>query len=842
MKNGGKYSSPLAVPAGAMAWAWPHAALAQGTLPAFGSAGFYISLVILIGAALIAGWALYARSLIKARAVRTALASQMRQHILDTAQSGHILILPDGSCHGSERVLSWLQCYDRCDNLDALRRIFLEYGAKEKFVDPLIETMSNLAESPEDFEDRLYLPGPDMLLQLRGRSILDPRGGQRMGLVWVNDASDIGQEWRESAARLPDMKTDIVLLRQTLEALPVPAWSRDRRGRLIYVNSAYTRLAEAADAQEVIDTQLELASDDGSPSMQDLAAWVRKSGQPETVDMSIVSRGERRQIRLQEMPPSGKKDISVGFALDLTDFHALKSELASHIRNHAETLDMLSTPVAIFGTDQGLNYYNSAFARLWKLPEEWLDTKPSHGELLERLRERRKLPEQADFPAWKAQILDQYTEALQSTEEMWYLPDGQTLRVVTQPHPEGGLLILFEDVTDRLALERSYNTLIAVQQETLDNLHEAVALIGSDGLLKLYNINFQQFWDLDTAFLDSGPHISEILDRLQPSLSKTQDEWPGIRSEILAMILDRQQKIERRALRDGRITEATVVPLPDGNTLVSFLNVTDSVRVEQALRDRNEALEAADRLKTQFISSMSYELRTPLNTIIGFVEILIYEYFGKLNERQKDYAGAILEAASILRDLVDTILDLAVIEAGKLDLETETFAVRDAMQQVAGMARDAHASKATRITVRCNRETGDICADKLRLQQAVYSLLTEAINTVPNGSTISLLADGTEDEVRIRLRDSSKRKTRTKAQQTDMHEKQEEMGSMALTLIRRFFELHGGSVKAPAQIRSGFEVTCRIPRIPDGPEKGPGKSEPALPGTQSGTKAAKTGA
>ena len=135
------------------------------------------------------------------------------------------------------------------------------------------------------------------------------------------------------------------------------------------------------------------------------------------------------------------------------------------------------------------------------------------------------------------------------------------------------------------------------------------------------------------------------------------------------------------------------MPLPDGNILLSYLDVTDSTRVEHALRERNEALETAGRLKSEFIANVSYELRTPLNAIIGFAEILTNQYFGELNPRQLDYSRGILDSSHRLLSLINDILDLATIEAGYMTLETQQIDIHAMMSGVLALSRERARNK-----------------------------------------------------------------------------------------------------------------------------------------------------
>ena len=292
----------------------------------------------------------------------------------------------------------------------------------------------------------------------------------------------------------------------------------------------------------------------------------------------------------------------------------------------------LQTAVAIFGRDQKLTFYNRAFVKLWGLPEAWLDQHPSDGEILDRLRETRKLPEQRDYQAWKRARLALYQDGAreQPSEELWHLPGGQTMRVVTQPHPFGGLTFLYEDVTARLTLECNYNTLIKVQSATLDTLSEGVAVFGPDGKLKLHNAAFARIWEFERRGTGGRAACAHHRRAVARPLRRQRDVWDRLIQAIVSGGARSATWAMSSAATAPSCRSATS-PLPDGATLVTFTDVTDRFRIESALRDRNEALEAADRLKSDFIKHVSYELRTPLNTILGFSEHLASGVPGALN-------------------------------------------------------------------------------------------------------------------------------------------------------------------------------------------------------------------
>jgi len=217
-----------------------------------------------------------------------------------------------------------------------------------------------------------------------------------------------------------------------------------------------------------------------------------------------------------------------------------------------------------------------------------------------------------------------------------------------------------------------------------------VAVLGSDGRLKLWNPAYAQTWQLSAQDLAGEPHITEIVERTRAFFEapRSAEPWAQRKQRIIDRLTGHVEIAERIERADGSILQATIVPLPDGNVLLSYLDVTDSTRVERALRERNEALETAGRLKSEFIANVSYELRTPLNAIIGFAEILANQYFGQLNPRQLDYSRGILDSSHRLMSLINDILDLATIEAGYMTLETSEVDIHAMMSSVLTLSRE----------------------------------------------------------------------------------------------------------------------------------------------------------
>ncbi len=554
---------------------------------------------------------------------------------------------------------------------------------------------------------------------------------------------------------------------------------------------------------------------------RDLAAAARSAQSATETKRFAVVGGHRRSLEFTHVPLDG--GVIAGTAIDVTDLASAEARLQQHIDAHADTLDKLVTAVAIYGRDQHLTFYNRAYAQLWGLSETWLDTHPTHGEILDKLREERKLAEQRDYQAWKRERLSLFEHAPEfPTEELWHLPGGKTLRAMAQPHPFGGLTFLYEDVTERIALESSYNTLIKVQSATLDTLKEGVAVFGPDGRLKLFNAAFARIWELSERDLYGEPHIRNIATACVEIFGE-QSVWERLMVGIVSGSERRREwgEIERN---DHTILSLALSPLPDGATLVTFADVTDRARIETALRDRNEALEAADRLKSDFIKHVSYELRTPLNTILGFAEHLASGVPGTLNEQQTEYMQAIVTGSNTLRSLVNDILDLALIESGALRLELERIDLYALLSDVAFHAREWAAKVGLTLELDCDEDAGQFLADGRRIRQIVFNLLSNALKYTPRGGTITLAGTILADDVQIAVADTGPGiAPEVKANVFERFAAKSRAGQRAgaglgLALVNRFVELHDGWVEIDSQADKGTLVRCHLPRRlqPDG--------------------------
>lgn len=594
-----------------------------------------------------------------------------------------------------------------------------------------------------------------------------------------------------------------------LDAAPAPAWLRAPDGTLVYVNAAFVTAVGAASADEARAQGLDLLDSKARTA----AASAEEGSGAFQGRVRAVTRGQRRQLDVVEV--AGPFGIA-GLAVDVTDLDAARAETARTVAAHRRTLDQLTTAVAIFGADERLVFHNAAYERLFDFSPAFLDQRPSDGQILDNLRTRRKVPEQADFPAWRAQLREAY-RALEPVNDWWHLPGGEMLRVVITPNAEGGVTYLFDDLSEHVALESRYNTLIRIQGETLDALAEAVAVFGSEGRLHLYNEAFLSLWELDAQALGDKPHIDAVA-ALCRSRHGESAAFSRIRSVVTAME-HRESETLRLERADGRVLDGTAQPLPDGGTLVTFRDVTDSVKVERALIERAEALEAADKLKNAFVSHVSYHLRTPLNTLMGYADMLREGLAGPLNERQRDYLDHMRQSSDQLRALIDDILDLASIDAGAMELDLADVDVREMLESVAEAVHDQVEAAGVKLAMAVPADAGRFTADPKRVRQILFNLLANAIAASPEGGTVTLGAERRPDALALTVRDEGPGVPPELAdtlferfESRNANPRHRGVG-LGLAIVRSFMTLHGGSVSVgpAAPGARGTLATCVFP-------------------------------
>ena len=659
--------------------------------------------------------------------------------------------------------------------------------------------------------DALREAGEGFLLNLttsNGRSIEAigrAIGGQ--AIVRIRELGGVRRELAESNLRYRTLLEETELLRDFAAAAPWPIWAKSAQGQLRYANAAYAKATEATGAADAIHRNLELLESD----QRDDVNRALDGNSAFTARLPIVVGGERRVYDVHALRLNAG---SAGIAIDAGEASGLGAALVRMAEAHRRTLDQLSSGVAVFDGQRRLAFYNDSYRRLWDLDRAFLDGNPDDSSVLDRLRAARKLPEQPDFRAWKAKLHEAY-RAVEPAKDTWYLPDGRAVSVVTTPNPEGGVTYLFDDVTESLDLARRFDGLIRVQRETLDNLAEAVAVFGSNGRAQLFNPAFARMWKLSPDALHEQPHIETVETWCKP-LFDDANTWRTIR-EAITRIENRVEvplKLERK---DGSVLDCMTMPLPDGATMLTFQDITDTENVERALRERNEALETADQMKVDFVHHVSYELRSPLTTIIGFAHFLSDPVTGPLTPKQAEYLGYITTSTNALLAIINNILDLATIDAGAMSLNLGSIDIRKTIEAAAEGIQDRLATDRIQLKVDVGPNIGSFVGDERRVVQVLYNLLANAVGFSPQDATIGLSARRTEHSVVFTVTDSGPgipADVKDKVFdwfESHSHGSRHRGAGLGLSLVRSFVELHGGKVRVDSVVGKGTSVTCDFP-------------------------------
>ncbi|MBQ8464445.1 MAG: PAS-domain containing protein [Alphaproteobacteria bacterium] len=462
-----------------------------------------------------------------------------------------ILDLPQGTASTFEDVL---KCFYKDDTKKIIKYVTL------------------LREDGVSFEEDFVLKNNERKLKLNGARINANDGNLYCDMIWFRDISN------ESLliSTLEENKKMALLRSQQLEDiidnLPYPAWLRDDKLNLVLVNKKYLEFIKGANKYDIIQHQIEICGTNNVSVSKELAEQAQSLNRTQSEKISLIKNGQHCSFEVWESPfhLEGYLDKiwSVGTLIDITELDSLKRNLKLHQNAHFEILGTLGTAFAVFNSDYKLSFYNKAFALLWQQDSQWLDSSPSYSSFLENVREKRLLPEVPDFKSYKDEELSAFNKILEPKEDLLHLPNDNTIRRVRSPHPMGGLVFAFEDVSDRLATQRAYNALVQVQTEILDNLFDAVIIFGSNGRLNAYNQAYLSLWNLEEIFLQKEPSITELLEEERHFFNNVEN-WQDLKSDIIEHLTNANTKTFRLIRNDGVQIDILSSLLSDGSIMVT---------------------------------------------------------------------------------------------------------------------------------------------------------------------------------------------------------------------------------------------------------------------------------
>lgn len=652
-----------------------------------------------------------------------------------------------------------------------------------------------------------------------GFSVLTPRGkhieaeGRPVGGVAVLRLRDVTGAKRDFAAvtaKHRQLEDEIELVRHLLELMPAPVWIRDAEGRIVFANRAYANAVEVSDPDEATARNLELLDQ----PVRAESARVRGQNTPFHKSVGAIVAGKRRTLEVFE---AGSKRGAAGIALDVTEAEIARSEIARINEAHRRTLDQMPTAVAIFSADRRLAFYNTAYLTLFKLDPAFLEEMPDDSMVLDKLRAQRCLPEMADFRGFKAQLHEAYA-SVDPKQTMWHLADGRSLRVGVSPNAQGGVTYLFDDVSEGYALASRFSALENTQGETLDALVEAVAVFGVDGRLQLHNTAFQDLWRFSDIDLADKPPVDAVRRLCRAIEPGSNEAWSEIEKAITSSA-ERRPHSQRLELSGARVFDSAVMPLPDGGYLVTFRDVSDTVRAERILRERNAALIAADAIRDTVIRYISHDLRSPLNNISGYAQFLATSEAGPLTEKQREYLDHVQSSSAELLSIIDG-LQLAILDAGEKNLPTAQVEIRKLLDAISANTADRLSEKQLSLVVDVPAGIGSFAADEGRARQVLENLVVNAALHSPRGEAIGLSVERRNSAILFHVSDRGPGIPRDVQEKLFQNLETLPLDSthrgtgLGLSLVRSAMKLQGGDVMIDSEPNRGTVVTCVFPLSP----------------------------
>ena len=768
---------------------------------------------IVLGAWLLGGaWAVWTGMAMRRRAEESLRQTARLGRLIETAPAIPLIVRLDGKVDTPDRLLGWLGIERKIGHLSDLSTEAGPGGFAPEDVERLSKQVGLVQRTGKSFEASFAVEGSDRALGIKGAladSQIYPNGA---ALLWFFDRSESHRDQARLAAEADAARRAFHALSGLIEAAPLPMWHRAPDGSLMLVNDAFVQAVGGASAEDVVAAGAELIETGEGRSPAAVAQEATDKGVTITREIAVTIEGDRRHMMVVDVPIG---DVGVaGYAIEMQELAEARAKHRSFVSAQRDMLDAMSSGVVQFDGDGSAVFANLPFRRMFGMDEEWLAEQPDFARVLDRMRDAGRSPEVRDFGAWRSERQSWFQSA-EPVQENWLLPDNTHLRVLAQPTPDAGLLLIFEDRTEQARLASSRDTLLRVRTATLNNLFEGIAVFGSDGSLNLWNERFAEIWETDEKALAGHPHIDKQIASLARRLVDPS-KAAVMRETVRAATERRARRDGALEFSDGRHFRFSTLPLPDGNALFAMLDISDSQRIERALRERNEALTEADAIKGRFLANMSYEFRTPLTSIQGFAEMLAAGLAGELGDQAKEYVGAILQSVERLSGQINTVLDLSQGEAGALPIDKQPLKIAELLGALTKDHRADALAAGIDLRLDIRGSAGTVPADQRRLRQALDHVLGNALAYAGTDAAVLVFADGGQHSARIVISDNGPGMD-AKAQARALNRLEADAaagsGGLGLPFARQLVEAHGGSLELISQEGEGTMITIELPRL-----------------------------
>ncbi|SEA79233.1 sensor histidine kinase [Rubrimonas cliftonensis] len=541
-------------------------------------------------------------------------------------------------------------------------------------------------------------------------------------------------------------RSEAALLRRAVDALEAPVWRVDDAGGVVWSN-------EAAGAS-------------GVPGPNDAVA-------------ARVAGADSGGALVMGRPSSG----ATGAEVVLERFVATVTETFAHLR----------VGMAIYDSERRLTLANPALADMFGMDPAWLSGRPSLRDMLDRLREARMLPEQLDYPAWRARLFTLFDGGeTPAYDERWELPDQRIIHVLGKPHPLGGIAFVFEDVSAATEMERWRRTAMKSRRVMLDAMLDGVVEFSPDGTTRMANPAFLALWGLDVGEAGAPRHVRDFAAACR-DLAPEPPIWDIVRDAV-SNLPQAAPGSHRVRLKDGRVLVTRIAKMPDGKTLAAFSDVTDSARVAEALRERAASLEAADAMRTAMLYQISHRLRTPLNAVLCFTDLLAAD---TPRAAREEFLETIRDAAASLLEGVESLSELVATGSPSVEAQSHAVMVAPVLRGAAGVLERRLRETGARVDLSDIGLTVTARGDPARVRQMIFAMLSEAVRAAGRGDVLKVGVEARRpDEIELWCSTPDHGETATPSQ--------------GFEIARRTAEIHGASLSIANGEDGGVRVLCRM--------------------------------
>ena len=466
----------------------------------------------------------------------------------------------------SRRLAVLLGIYELPPSFDILLKKLSEESQKELF-----SKTEQLHKTGISFSLTVKTLGENRLFSVHGLRITATTGEDIADILWFEDLTDLLTQNNSLSQQINAYRMRDKLFMEAIDGLPFPLWLRNWDLSIAYCNKAYLKLSGKKTRQEILSSNFELDYDSKEKmGAKLLAVAARSAGEEKTELGHFIIDKKAHLMRLHEVPLEATKTerFLLGFMDDVQQEETLKESLQNYLKAQYQVLGALSSGIVIFDAAGYVQFYNKAFCDLWKLPEEWLINAPSYAAILDKLREKRLLPEQSNFIQYKHAQLESFATLSRLEEDILYLPNGRIYKRMMNPYPLGGVVMTFDDVTDKVSLERQYNEQLTNQQSILNKMIQGLLIFNQEGRLKGYNTTYAKMFNVDESFLKSEPLLQDVLDSQKNFLCTSDDVWDMLKQKILLQIETEEQLTIALENKQNCIIKST--HLPDGGLLITY--------------------------------------------------------------------------------------------------------------------------------------------------------------------------------------------------------------------------------------------------------------------------------